>query len=136
MSEFITDGQKKRNKDIDQILLYYNEIDIPDEIIHKINKKFKSTKYYDFIRTEQIEIGMMIRYVDLELKKISTTGIIVNIISTSSKKIGNILLYNQTDDIYWKINPDKYYLFHIEKGQKKANMVIREYRDYYINNIK
>ncbi len=136
MFEFLTSEQIKRNKDIDTLLLNYNEIDIPDEIIYKINKKFKSTKYYNFIRTEQIEIGMMIRYVDLEFKKISTTGIIVNIISTSSKKIGNILLYNPSNDIYWKINPDKYYLFFIEKGTNKANNIIREYRDNYFNNIK
>ena len=70
MINFITDGQKQRNKDIDNILKHYDEFDIPDSIIYKINKKFKSTKNYDFIRTEQIEIGMMIRVVDLDIKKI------------------------------------------------------------------
>jgi len=136
MSLFLTNEQKKRNRDIDQILLHYNKINIPVEIINKINKKFKSTKYYNFIETNDIEIGMMIRTVDLYIKNISTTGIVVNIIKTSSKKIGNIMLYNPSNNIYWRINPDKYYLFHIEKGTKNINILIREYRDNYFNNIK
>ena len=136
MSLFLTNEKKKRNRDIDQILLHYNKINIPVEIINKINKKFKSTKYYNFIETNDIEIGMMIRTVDLYIKNISTTGIVVNIIKTSSKKIGNIMLYNPSNNIYWRINPDKYYLFHIEKGTKNINILIREYRDNYFNNIK
>ena len=134
MINFITDEQKQRNKDIDNILKHYDEFDIPDSIIYKINKKFKSTKNYDFIRTEQIEIGMMIRAVDLDLKKISTTGIVVKLIKTSSKQIGNIMLYNSSNNIYWKINPDKYYIFHIEKGTNNISSIIREYRDNNINN--
>ena len=129
MANFITTGQKKRNLNIDKILMNYIEIDIPDHIIHKINKKFKSTKYYNFIRTEELMIGMIIRTVDLDIQKISTTGIVVNIIHTSSKSFGNITLYNQSNNIYWKINPDKYYLFHIEKGIKQTNILIREYHD-------
>ena len=104
MINFITDEQKKRNKDIDNILRHYHEFDIPDSIIYKINKKFKTTKRYDFIRTEEIEIGMMLRVVDLDIKNISTTGIVVKIIETSSKKIGNIMLYNSSNNIYWKIS--------------------------------
>ena len=133
MINFITDEQKLRNKDIDNIMRHYDEFDIPDSIIYKINKKFKSTKNYIFVRTEQIEIGMMIRVVDLDIKNISTTGIIVKIIETSSKKIGNIMLYNSTNNIYWKINPDKYYIFHIEKGTNGISSLIREYRDNNIN---
>ena len=129
MANFITSEQKKRDINIDKILMHYNEIDIPDHIIHKINKKFKSTKYYNFIRTEELTIGMMIRTVDLDIKKISTTGIVVNITHTSSKSFGNITLYNQSNNIYWKINPDKYYLFYIEKGVKLSNILIREYHD-------
>ena len=135
MINFITDEQKIRNKNIDNILRYFDEFDIPDNIIYKINKKFKSTKNYSFIRTEQIEIGMMIRAVDLDIKNISTTGIIVKIIQTSSKKIGNIMLYNSSNNIYWKINPDKYYLFNIEKGTNSISSLIREYHDNNINNI-
>ena len=135
MINFITDEQKKRNKDIDNILRHYHEFDIPDSIIYKINKKFKTTKRYDFIRTEEIEIGMMLRVVDLDIKNISTTGIVVKIIETSSKKIGNIMLYNSSNNIYWKINPDKYYIFYIEKGTNNVSSIIREYRDNNINKI-
>lgn len=128
MDENITDEQKKRNIDIDNILRKYHDKDIPNEIIHKINKKFKSTKYYNFIRTEEIEIGMIIRTVNLDFKKISTTGIVVNILHTSNKSIGNIVLYNPSNLIYWRINPDKYYLFYIEKNTKNTN-IIKKFHD-------
>jgi hypothetical protein len=132
MSLYITDGQKKRLKNIDKVLSKYLELDIPDNIINKINKKFKSTKYYRFIRTEELDKGMIIRYVDLEMKKISTTGIIVNIQNTSNKEKGVITLYNPSDIIYWKINPDKYYGFEVEKDTNNKNIDIRE---YYNKNI-
>ncbi len=129
-TNYITDEQKKRIANIDKILFYYKEKDIPDEIIHKINKKFKSTKNYNFVRTEQIDTGMMLRVVDLSISTISTTGIIVNIKKTIDNRIDNILLYNSSNDIYWRINPDKYYLFHVERGIRK-NILIKE---YYNNN--
>jgi hypothetical protein len=113
---YLTEAQKRRLVNIDNILKRYNELDIPDNIIHRINKKFKSTKYYRFIRTEEIETGMIIRCVDLDMKNISITGIIVNINKTNNKNIGTLTLYNNSINIYWKINPDKYYLFHLEKG--------------------
>jgi hypothetical protein len=133
MTEYITSKQAKRLKDIDKILAKYNEIDIPDYIINKINNKFKSTKYYKFIRTEELELGMFIRYVDLSLSKISTSGIIVNIKATSNKKNGIITLYNPSDVIYWKINPDKYYIFEIEKGTNSNNINIRELYNNKLN---
>lgn len=126
MALYITSDQQRRLKDINKILSKYIEIDIPDYIIHKINKKFKSTKYYRFIRTEEIEKGMFIRYVDLSISKISTSGIVVNMSDTSTKKNGIITLYNPSDAIYWKINPDKYYIFEIEKGTNSNNIGIRE----------
>lgn len=126
MALYITCAQKQRLKDIDKVLSKYMEIDIPDYIIHKINNKFKSTRYYRFIRSEEIEKGMIIRYVDLSISTISTSGIVVNITDTSNKKNGIITLYNPSDIIYWKINPDKYYIFEIEKGTNSRNIGIRE----------
>jgi hypothetical protein len=126
MALYITSGQQQRLMNIDRILSKYIEIDIPDYIIHKINKKFKSTRYYRFIRSEEIEKGMFIRYIDLSIRNISTSGIVVNISDTSTKKNGIITLYNPSDAIYWKINPDKYYIFEIEKGTNSRNIGIRE----------
>ncbi len=127
MSEFstnyITKEQQSRIDNIDKILKYYKEKDIPDEIIHKINKKFRSTKQYSFIRTEEIDIGMILRTVDLNITKINTTGIVVNIKKTVNNQIKNILLYNSTNDIYWRINPNKYYLFQVEKGVGKTRIM-------------
>lgn len=126
---FETDEQKLRLKKIDNILRNFEEIDIPDGIIYNINKKFKTTKYYNYIRTEEIEVGMIIRTVDLNIKKISTTGIVIKIIQTSSKLYGNIRLYNPSNDIYWNINPDKYYIFQIDKGTNELNRKIKELKN-------
>jgi len=136
MTLYITSCQQRRLKDIDRILSKYMEIDIPDYIIHKINKKFKSTKYYRFIRSEEIEKGMFIRYVDLSISNISTSGIVVNISDTSNKKNGIVTLYNPSNVIYWKINPDKYYIFEIEKGTNSKNINIREFYTDKIDNNK
>ena len=111
----LTQMQKKRLHNIDIILSYYNEKVITDDIINKMKKKFKLGKYHHFIKTEQLEIGMIIRTISLELNKINIPGIIVNIKPSSSKNIGIITLYNEIKNIYWKINPDKYYIFNVEK---------------------
>jgi len=120
----------RRLNDINNILDKYNEIDIPDNIILKIIKKFKLSKYYSFVKTDQLELGMMIRTVYLDLSKINTTGIVVNIKNTSSKKIGTITLFNPSEKIYWKINPDKYYIFEVEKLSPDAKMMNELIKDY------
>ena len=132
MSEFdsdIIDREKKytipleeikRINDVDNILQYFNDKDIPDNIIKKINKLYPITKDFNFIRTEQLEIGMVIKAVSLDFKKILTTGILLQIKSNSSQKYGSLLLLNTANDSVWRIKPDKYYLFQIEKGVIKT----------------
>lgn len=122
--------QMRRLNNVNNILKNYTENDIPNSIISKIIKKFKLSKYYSFVKTEQIEIGMIIRTVHLDLNTINTTGIIVNIKDTSSKKIGLITLYNPSNDIYWKINPDKYYIFEVEKLSPDAKLMKDLLTDY------
>lgn len=122
--------QMRRLNNVNNILKNYTENDIPNSIISKIIKKFKLSKYYSFVKTEQIEIGMIIRTVHLDLNTINTTGIVVNIKDTSSKKIGLITLYNPSNDIYWKINPDKYYIFEVEKLSPDAKLMKNLLTDY------
>jgi len=126
--------QTRRLNNVNNILKNYKENDIPHSIISKIIKKFKLSKYYSFVKTEQIEIGMIIRTVHLDLNIINTTGIVVNIKDTSSKKIGLITLYNPSNDIYWKINPDKYYIFEVEKLSPDAK-VMRDLLTDYVKKI-
>ena len=110
----------KRINDVDNILQYFNDKDIPDNIIKKINKLYPITKDFNFIRTEQLEIGMVIKAVSLDFKELLTTGILLQIKSNSSQKYGSLLLLNTTNDSVWRIKPDKYYLFQIEKGVMKT----------------
>lgn len=110
----------KRINDVDNILQYFNDKDIPDNIIKKINKLYPITKDFNFIRTEQLEIGMVIKAVSLDFKELLTTGILLQIKSNSSQKYGSLLLLNTANDSVWRIKPDKYYLFQIEKGVMKT----------------
>ena len=136
MNNNINKFEANRIQNIKSILKFYDE-QIPDEQIKKINDKFKKTKYYNFIRTEQIELGMIIRTVDLNITKINLPGIVVSIKQTSSKKIGKVLLYNSTKNIYWYINPDKYYLFFIEKyANIQTNMLLHDLISDYKIKIK
>jgi hypothetical protein len=120
-----TDGQKKRINIVNKLLENYKEFDVPTYIIKKINKLYPDTKKYDFIRTEQIEKGIMIRLVDLDFKKIYMPGIIVNIKETSSRKKGIVVLFNPKLGLYWSVNPDKYYIFRIYINYNKTSRDIR-----------
>jgi hypothetical protein len=110
----------KRINDVDNILQYFNDKDIPDNIIKKINKLYPITKDFNFIRTEQLEIGMVIKAISLDFKELLTTGILLQIKSNSSQKYGSLLLLNTANDSLWRIKPDKYYLFQIERGVMKT----------------
>ncbi len=137
----LNEFQNKRIENIKSILKYYEEPDISDTLIKKINEKFKRTKHYNFIRTEQIEKGMIIRTVNLNITKLNIPGIIVKIMETSSKKIGNILLFNPLKKIFWNINPDKYYIFVVERNSnselnRMVDELFEDYRNKIYNKIK
>lgn len=128
--------QNKRIENIKSILKYYQEPDISDNIIKKINGKFKRTKHYNFIRTEQIEKGMIVRTVNLGITKLNIPGIVVKIQETSSKKYGKILLFNPLKKIFWNINPDKYYIFLVERNSNtQLNTMVDEMFQDYKNKI-
>jgi len=135
--DLIPKEEKQRIEELNKILRYYHENDVPNEIIKRINKKFKTTKYNSFIRTEELEKGMMIRAVDLDITKISTMGIVTRFIKTTNKERGNILLYNPYNNTegtkFWKINPERFYLFHIEKNtyiNDQMKSLINEYKNF------
>lgn len=135
MTLYITDGQIKRFEHIDSLLVDYVEHDIPDEIIDKIHKKFSSTKHDRFIRTEEIEKGMMIRYVDLHIEKISPWGI-VTFINKELGEITTVRLYNPRVVHFWKITPDNHYIFEVDRSRNAKNRMVREYCDMMINKEK
>jgi len=109
-----------RIKDVDNILKYFNEKDISDSIIHKINKLYPATRDFVLIRTEELEVGILVVTVSLDLKKISGISVIAKIDENSSQKYGSLLLVNSLKDIYWRIKPDNYYIFRIDRGLLKT----------------
>ena len=109
----ITPDQKRRLNNINNILKNYKEPDIPDRIIEKIRKKFPTVKNYDFLQTEQINEYDLIQTVDLNLKKLSIVGKCIKINYSQTRAINSILLHNIVTDTFWKINPEKYYIFKV-----------------------
>jgi hypothetical protein len=123
------DREKKRLKDINNILRFYNEPDIPDLLINKIRRKFPSLKNCEYLHTEQLGIGDLIQMVDLNITHLSIKGVCVKINYSENKTIESILLFNSNIQIFWKINPTKYYVF-------KAKTKIEEEDEYINNSIK
>jgi hypothetical protein len=108
---------EKRQKDINAILRLYKEPDVPDNIIKQIKKKYPKLKHYEYIHSEQINENDLIQMVSLDMKKISIVGKCVRINYNQNKTIENILLANNLLNIYWRINPTKYYVFKVISKQ-------------------
>ncbi len=106
-------GQNRRLRNINNILKYYKEPDIPDTMINKIKRKFPDIKYYNYLHTEEIKLSDLIQMVDLDLKNLSIVGKCIKIKYGENNSIQNILLHNSNSETYWKINPTKYYIFKV-----------------------
>ena len=104
--------QQKRLNDINFFLNKMDEPDISDNIVKQINKKFPKTKYYTFIRPEELDEGMIVKTVSLDLNKINIAGKILQI-NKENKSIDSIVLYNPYKKIKWIIKPQKCYVFKI-----------------------
>lgn len=105
--------QQKRLEDINNILKDYSEPDIPTSIVKKIQKKFPEVKFYSLITAEQLYVGMNLSLVTLDMSKLLVPGKCVKIFYRKNHSIKRIMLYNSYLNIYWKVNPKKYYLFKI-----------------------
>jgi len=106
-------AQQKRLQDINNILKYYSEPDIPTLIVKKIQKKFPEVKYYSLTTAEQLYIGMNISLVTLDMSKLLVPGRCVKIFYRKNNSINRVMLFNSYLNIYWKVNPKKYYMFKI-----------------------
>lgn len=104
---------QKRLEDINNILKNYSEPDIPTLIVKKIQKKFPEVKYYSLITAEQLYIGMNISMVTLDMSKLLVPGRCVKIFYRKNNSVHRIMLFNSYLNIYWKVNPKKYYMFKI-----------------------
>ena len=109
----------------------YNEPDIPDSIINKIRRKYPTTKHSEYIHTEQLNIGDLIQMVDLHLTHLSIKGVCVKIFYSENSTINSILLFNSNLQIFWKINPTKYYIFKSEKKTDESMTI--QINDLYTN---
>ena len=111
---------------------------IPEDIKKKTIQKYPYLKSYKTITADKIKMGDVIRYLNLNLEKISIACIVVDITYVSSidpqinnKKISKILLTNidSKHKIFWSINPAKYYIF------KNSRYKRSDKYDLFIENI-
>lgn len=87
----------------------YNE---NSKIVKDIKKKYKELKSYTYKLESQVFINDIIRYVNLDLSKLSITGLVVKIHRNKNNTgVKSYLLYNRFKDIYWSLNPKKVYIY-------------------------
>jgi hypothetical protein len=128
-------SQEKRLTDINNILKHYSEPDIPTTIVKKIKKKFPEVKYYSLITAEQLYIGMNLSLVTLDMSKLLVPGRCIKIFYRKNNSINRIMLYNSYLDIYWKVNPKKYYMFKIISDKEiYTKEMLKDYKKLFLKN--
>lgn len=89
-----------------------NNVDIEKEI----KKKFGDISTYKYRKdVNKIKPGTIIRHVDQNLKKISPSGIIYEVIyhdpNEKNKIVKSLKIFNDGLKMFWKINVVKYHIF-------------------------
>jgi len=114
--------------------------DTNEIVIDMILKKYKVLENYNYVNENRIKKGDIIKYVNIDLKKISVCGLVVDIVYNddfNKKVITYILLYNKYKNIIWNIAPKKYYIFKSKKIgiYNKNNEFIRQQIEAYKNKL-
>jgi hypothetical protein len=112
---------------------------IKDESVNEKNTliddallKFDKLKSCKYIETSDIEKGFILRYVDFELKKV-TTCLVIDIEYNTTQQYSTIK-YIVVKNIYnkiWKLKPKQYLFFKIIKENKLASLL----KKYLTDNI-
>lgn len=127
--------EQKRLNDINQILKYYEEPDVPTVIVKKIQKKFPEIKFYKLIKAEQLYTGINLSLVTLDTNKLLVPGKCVKFFYRQNKSVNKILLYNSYLKIFWKVNPKKYYLFKIISDKEiYIKEMLKDYKKILLKN--
>jgi hypothetical protein len=124
------DNNEIRNKKVKEILKYYKSKTVTNDVIKKINLLHPKTKFYKYIKLDDIRETMLICSISLDLKKQFIVGMCLKIFYDYFENIDKILLYNPYKKLYWYIKPGKYYLF---EAYSKKNLFYKEYLDNYKN---
>ena len=127
--------EDQRKKDINDILKYYEEPDIPTDIVRTLKKKFPEITSYKLVTAEQLYLGITISLVPLDMSKLLVPARVVKIFYRNNNSIDRILLYNSYLKIFWKSNPKKYYLFKVINNQD-ARIVefLKEFKKQLLKN--
>jgi hypothetical protein len=105
------------DKTIEKLISQVKEISDKElrQNANDIKKKKKELKYAKYISVKDIEVGNIIRFVELSGDKVLLPGVITSIIYEDAI-IRYFIVYNNFRDIYWKIDPKKYYAFKMIKN--------------------
>lgn len=124
----------KKNKFLDKFLSDYNALPKNhNEIIEIITTKFKKElKKYTYIKDpKDLELGMYVKYVDLNIKKVSMVGRIIKLFMYDNNSIKYVLLYDNIHESVWKIKPSKYYLYIKKPNQNSLSSYLEELTGNY-----
>jgi hypothetical protein len=129
--------EEKRLKDINQILKYYSEPDIPTKIVKEIQKKFPEVKNYKLLKAEQLDVGINVSLIPLDMSKLLIPARISKIFYRKNNSIESILLYNTYLKIFWRSNPKNYYIFKIlSEKEMMINDFFKDYKKQFIKQLK
>jgi hypothetical protein len=127
-----------------------------DEIVNEINIKFPEILKYNYIDVNKLRPGMIVRYVDHDMLKMSPSVFIshvatvnVPIVNKNTAKIvsviNNTMGYIASQQKYghgvsnlyvrWKINAQKYYFFEYIGSGEAGNLIKNINDDYLLEQI-
>lgn len=91
-----------------------DKTDRDEKYVLEMQKNFSRLKNYVFGYPENVLCGDIIAYIDLNFKKLSIPGLVVDIIydeHLDGQSVRTLLLYSNYKKKCWKINPKKVYVF-------------------------
>ena len=125
-----------KNMNIDE-----NQKTNPD-IVNKIKDTFPILQTYTFKTANKLRPGQVIRYVDLNLNKVSIYGIILkvnyyNSFYTDTPSVKSLFLLNRVKNITWHVDPTKVYIF-LQNLTKESDLAkfAREYLNQHAESYK
>lgn len=102
-------------------------------IFEEINNKFnKKLKYYEYVENpNELQLGQYIRYVHLDKSKLSMVGRIIKLEMSDSNNLEYIILFDNIHQSFWKIRPNKYYIYVKNKSKQKYDKIFKEMMGEY-----
>lgn len=126
MSSIKQTSISQRLAKINSIIAQDKSLPVSDEHIKNLLlKKFPELKRLSFIHLNNIETGMYIKCVTLDMERIIASGFVTKLYYSynvfNERHLDTILVKSLKKKYVLRINPTKYYIFCHEKGTTKSH---------------